>query len=380
MAIRSWQYSLPPLTTNAQGIADGRTVLPAPPDWIPRPIEIMGALIMNQGFPLPSGAMGGLWFVLADPGGYFTKTSRWPTTEAGPQGFFVNLAVMDFKPQLPMMVRHFLPEPYIFNDGDRLMADCSFVVPSTQGIGAQMIIQVFYKLSGSGPDFSLDAVADQYTKIILNMEGQTNTAAFRDTSNDVRTTTAYGNAKIIPSDMSGETAGVFDGVAVSGNKSCITVAASSDFNVGSGDFTVEAMVKPASTGGGYGVIACMGPGNVAFNFGQSGTKYKFYSSSNGTSWNVANGVDFGDAVAGVTASLAVVRDGNSIKLFCDGVLGATVSVSGALYDVSNPFTVGNQSATLSVPFIGEIDRVHYSVGIARYTAAYTPSTRPIVYP
>jgi len=380
--LRAWQYNLGPVQAGADGIGEMRVSLKLP-DSIPKPAKVWGAMIMNQGYPLPEGSNGGLWFVAADPDSYFSRLSRWPLTEAGTQSNFVAIATMDFKPYLPMMVQQFLPVPYLYREEDCLAVHGAFLVapgPAGTQPSANMIFELYYEVDDPAV-LALDEEADAFTKILINCQGIPNLSTFKDTSSN-RTITQSGNARISYSDLSGECAGIFDGVDIGGGvRSGMSVAASGGLAVGSGDWSMELRAKPANVTAGHRQLCSTGSGYAAsFYIGQNGTNYIFSASSTGTSWNVASQVVFGTAAAGVPASIGVFRDGSNIRLFCDGVLGATVSVSGALFDSGSPFYIGNNGPTGSQAFVGEIGRIHFAPGIARQTAAYTPTTNPIVYP
>jgi hypothetical protein len=107
-----------------------------------------------------------------------------------------------------------------------------------------------------------------------------------------------------------------------------------------------------------------------------GNSIKFCASSTNSGWDVANNISFGSPTLNSWNHFAVSRSGSSIRLFLNGVLGATVTSSAALTDHSSPFTIGSQFSGGN-PFTGYISNVRLVKGTAVYTSAFTPPTTPL---
>lgn len=152
-----------------------------------------------------------------------------------------------------------------------------------------------------------------------------------------------------------------------------------NFAFGAGDFTIECWFYRTSAGGAFDVIMTYGwPAiNGAFALLLDGSTLKFYASSNGSTWDISNGVSMGTITNGQWVHAAVSRQGSSIRLFTNGVLQNTVTSSSAFYgQLSYAFTIGVNNAGTSAGLIGYIDEVRVTKGYARYTANFTPSTTP----
>lgn len=76
--------------------------------------------------------------------------------------------------------------------------------------------------------------------------------------------------------------------------------------------------------------------------------------------------------------MAFVRTGNTLKLFVDGVQrGGDVAISGNVNPGSGIFAIGALGAFPSgLNFNGYIDEFRYSIGVARWTANFTPPPAP----
>ena len=163
-----------------------------------------------------------------------------------------------------------------------------------------------------------------------------------------------------------------------GSGDYLSVADNAAFEVGSGDFTLEGWFYGTAASAGDNLIvakcsAAYAPYWVSFNAGNS---IQFCASSANSGWDVANNVPFGSPTLNSWNHFAVSRSGSSIRLFLNGVLGATVTSSSPLTDHASPFTVGSQFNGAN-PFTGFISNVRLVKGTAVYTAAFTPSTTPL---
>ena len=153
---------------------------------------------------------------------------------------------------------------------------------------------------------------------------------------------------------------------------------------GSGDFTIEAWVKPASVSGAINYIVTAGSGtSTHFNFAlQLTTKLRLWLSSNGSTWNlITSDTTQGQGSTTVTAGkiyhVAMVRDGTNVKGYLNGNLEVTV-------DVGTNSVVSQSSENLNIGksayqgaygyFNGQIYAVRVVKGTAVYTSAFTPPT------
>lgn len=210
---------------------------------------------------------------------------------------------------------------------------------------------------------------DGFVKLMMHCDGADGSATFVDSSLSPRTLTASGNAQVDTAQAR------FGGGALlcDGDGDYVSAASASDFDLGSGDFTFDCWVRCQNNTEPAGVIFSRGAGYCGCIAAQNGSTFNLYSSSTGTSWNLASATVIGNVTANVWTHLAQCRVGGNLYCFQDGVLQATVSVSGALYDPAAAFKVGEQASGSC--FVGWIDEFRFSKGIGRWTAAFTPPVR-----
>jgi hypothetical protein len=170
------------------------------------------------------------------------------------------------------------------------------------------------------------------------------------------------------------------GVYISGVGSSITLTA---------DFTIEWWVYrvQATTVAGQCIGPIIGSSSVSDHSGNylamslgyltsSATEGKLYSSSNGSSWNVANGVSLGTGSAGTVGQwvhMALTRSGTTWNFYVDGTRTYTGTLS-TLYSQSTPsyITLGKSWSTVASPE-AYYDDFRVTQGLARYSgASFTP--------
>ena len=153
-----------------------------------------------------------------------------------------------------------------------------------------------------------------------------------------------------------------------------------DFNVGSGDFTIECWVKRNVIGAVHmisGLINSTGSPltNIMFDWqiqANNTVLCQLYSGT--TEYNVLSTGTITDT--NKWYHLAVVRYNNSAKMYIDGVAsGNAVNLTGVTINFPNfKLSVGRMGEYNGYYMNGYIDEFRFSKGIARYTANFTPST------
>jgi hypothetical protein len=161
-----------------------------------------------------------------------------------------------------------------------------------------------------------------------------------------------------------------------GSGDYLTVPDNAAFDYGSGDFTLECWIYltstlnekilTAHTSGGD-----LGPVNLWFS---SGT-LQLYSSSNGSTFDVADGATVGTPIVDSWNHVAVSRQGTSIRCFLNGVLGSTTTSSATLMNSTGTFQIGARNG--SNIYTGFISNFRVVKGTAVYTSAFTPPTSPV---
>jgi hypothetical protein len=152
------------------------------------------------------------------------------------------------------------------------------------------------------------------------------------------------------------------------------VPSASDLNF-TGDFTIDMWVRPASSGNGQVVLSKgYSGGYTSYMIYTSGGNYLFYGSTNGGSWNIANGVSMGSIALNTWTHLAVSRSGTNIYLYKNGVLQNTIAGAGAaVWSTTQPLWIGQYGGNNGY-FNGFVDEVRISNN-ARWTGSpFTPPT------
>lgn len=216
---------------------------------------------------------------------------------------------------------------------------------------------------------------DANTVLLLHCDGPNTSQTFTDSSSggtdSPRMFTARGNAQIDTSESQlGGASCLFDGTGDS-----FDTADSSDFQYGTGDFTIDVWIRPASISLllSHTIIAqiddSVGP-NIQWGLTLfAGGTLKFTS-------NVTDITVNGNSVlsTGVWYHVAVQRDGNNFTIFLDGVSDGTATSSAIIdHPAGKLVEVGGNAGVLY--FDGWIDELRVS-NVARYSGNFTPPTVP----
>lgn len=212
---------------------------------------------------------------------------------------------------------------------------------------------------------------DPYTKLLLHMNGVDASTTFTDSSASAHTFTAGGNAQIDTAQYKfGGASGLFDGTG-----DFIDTPAHADFNVGSGDFTIDFWIKRGTTG----VERVFGNSD---NAAGNSSFQALFNGDNKVGITVyvptAKNITSTGAIADTNYHhIAIVRDTNTLRLFIDGTADGTVDLTGTtIRDSAYKFTIGRMGEFVGVDygayFNGWIDEFRFSKGIARWTSNFTP--------
>jgi len=160
----------------------------------------------------------------------------------------------------------------------------------------------------------------------------------------------------------------------------LVAADSSDFELGSGDFTISMWIYPDSISPTNTVEALISHASHSAQLGwsmwwqtNSGlNRLRFFV--NGGARQYETNVDFtGNQWTYVTA----VRTGNTLKLFVNGVEGLSTSFAD-FTNYTGTLTIGSSTNWNSnYPFSGYLSDVRVVKGTAVYTSAFTPPTAPL---
>ena len=213
-------------------------------------------------------------------------------------------------------------------------------------------------------------VVDPSYALLLHMDGANNGTTFTDSSTSARAVTAVGNAKTSTTQTKfGATSAYFDGTG-----DYLSVADAAGLEPGSSDFTLQAWIRPDNVNAGnYSFFSKRADTSVVgpFLLRREGNVLSLKHSTNGTTW--ADQDTGGTLTANTWHHVALVRSGSTLKVYLDGALAITQTVSGSLHDNSAALLIGGD--TNANQWIGYIDEVVYEMS-ARWTAAFTPPSVP----
>jgi hypothetical protein len=221
--------------------------------------------------------------------------------------------------------------------------------------------------------------SDSYTKALFFCEGITYSTTLTDETG--KTWTANGDAKIINTNYKyGTSSMYFDGTG-----DYFDTPDHADFDLGSGNFTIQFWVKKVTDGVTYHLCGQMdNAGNYASR------SFDCYISTSNKSVCL-----FGQPSSALTCTstgsitvamgwthIAFVRNGNTITQYINGSVDGTLDVTGVTINNSAyKMAIGRTGEYPSEYFNGYIDSFEFVKGIARYTGTFTPAehTQTVIF-
>tara|TARA_E500000318_G_scaffold12786_2_gene11736 strand:- start:6320 stop:8857 length:2538 start_codon:yes stop_codon:yes gene_type:complete len=181
-----------------------------------------------------------------------------------------------------------------------------------------------------------------------------------------------------PYDYSGYTKADHGGsVYFDGAGDYLSIPDSSDFDFGNGDFTIEfwAYQKGVNADGTGSVVGQWAASNRGWVVYLSSTFILFSFSTNGSNYyNVSDG-------SGISYNewthVAIVRDGNTMKMYKNGTETYNAVFNSTIYNSSRILEVGANSSGTYGDYLGYLSDVRIVKGTAVYTSAFTPPTAPL---
>ncbi len=155
-----------------------------------------------------------------------------------------------------------------------------------------------------------------------------------------------------------------------GTDDFITVADSTDFDFGTGDFTMEGWYYATNVSGDRYLLnftTSAGNGHFGVNFYNGGWRVGLF---NGSLITGTTGIE-----TNVWHHFAWVRASGVMKFYIDGTqVGSNVTYSSAL-DCSGTFRIGTYATTTTYgEYLGYMQDIRITKGLARYTGNFTPPT------
>jgi hypothetical protein len=233
---------------------------------------------------------------------------------------------------------------------------------------------------------ALAAVQANFNLVTLQLPGtgtnNANNNTFLDSSSNNFTITRVGNTTqgtFTPySDAAGYWSNYFDGTG-----DYLTVANNAALNMGGGDFTIECWFYPTATPSASGhTLFAKRATTAAFTQIQllfvSNLTPQLYASTNGSSWGISNPAASVSCQLNSWNHIAVTRSGDTYRLFINGQVSATATLSGSLMSNAEAFSIGAGAANGGSPMTASyISNFRVVKGTAVYTAAFTPPTAPL---
>ena len=158
----------------------------------------------------------------------------------------------------------------------------------------------------------------------------------------------------------------------------------SDLDLDTNQFTIEMWVKSSTnpTSGNMNLVGQWGGNDKGYAVRYSlaeesfdGWGFQYCTNEQGTDINTINGST--GIADGQWHHLAVVRESSTIKLYTDGILSSSTSISGSLHITNSErdFYVGSDDSDKR--YTGNVSNVRVIVGTALYTSSFSPPTEPL---
>jgi hypothetical protein len=153
-----------------------------------------------------------------------------------------------------------------------------------------------------------------------------------------------------------------------------------DLGISGEPFTIEAWIYPTNTMASSGQIISKGGGTASWAT-TSGAQYQWTITSSALSWNFNSGgspigVNSGSVTLNAWQHVAVTYDGSTTRTFLNGVQQNTSASSYTAPTTRNLQYIGmTQSGGFTQAYIGYIDDLRITKGVARYTTTFTPPDR-----
>jgi len=231
---------------------------------------------------------------------------------------------------------------------------------------------------------SLDVASN--VSALLHCNGASGGSTITDETGKIWTPTAGFTTTSAQSKFGGSSV-LLNNISALSNRHAKTPA-SSDFDFGSGDFTIELWARYITNGNGYkGLVVCDGIGATRgwlfYLQDTSGTlgAPAFTAWVGGTSYTVALSTAL---TANVWTNIVAVRDGGTLRLYVGGVQQGSTAISGTVNNAAQPCVVGSlwgNGVVLSGScFYGYLDEIRVTKGSCLYPNGTTFAVQTSEWP
>lgn len=212
---------------------------------------------------------------------------------------------------------------------------------------------------------------------LLHFDGTNGSTTITDSSSSALNGLVAGTAAISTAQSKFGGASLKTGSA---NGNYMKLPATKVFDLGSADFTIEGFVWPVSQGTSYGAI--LGRWDDANSAAQD---FLVARASDGSVQVWFNGAQLiagnaGDLPTGAFAHVALTRSGTTIKVWINGTQVSSAALSGAINcAMTQGIVLGQSNFTAGSTFLeAYYDELRITLGVARYTATFTPPSAAFV--
>lgn len=225
------------------------------------------------------------------------------------------------------------------------------------------------------------ALADEDTKLYLNGNGENNSTVILDSSDSNHQVALHGD--VVISTQESKYGG--SSIKLDGSGDFLEIADSEDWNFGSGDFTIDFWINPTDLTELFRPLSqtVHNSTDEGWNILISGTLRFTWSTDGADEYMITSG-SMGLAV-GQWSHVAIVRNGNTLTIYCDGVQKGSGTITGSIYNCSQPLLIGVFQQTTpgnyTGYFNGYLDNIRVTKGTALWTADFQPPGPPptVVY-
>ncbi|MCG3177196.1 MAG: hypothetical protein MOGMAGMI_02164 [Candidatus Omnitrophica bacterium] len=254
---------------------------------------------------------------------------------------------------------------------ERLTADAATALLLSSGTGLDQVHGLEITRDGVRYRYDLEGRLDGYYLGEEYFERTEGLVQYGDQSASQHALQYYGNAE------SRGTQPLFGlhAIEYDGSGDYVEIADHADWDLGSGDFTVDLWARPDTLSGKQHLIgtADIPGGGDGWALRLDGTTIQTVGMHNGSAWgwNISSASGL---TSGQWAHLALTRQGNTLRLFVNGQLKGSATYTGSITS-SRALRLGrNHNTTYPYDYRGGLSEVRVVSGQALYTQAYTPPT------
>jgi hypothetical protein len=218
---------------------------------------------------------------------------------------------------------------------------------------------------------------DAFTKVLLHFDGANGSTSFPDTAKGASAPhawTSHGGAQLNSAHLKFGTSSLLNGAT----PSWIDTPDSADFTLGALDFTVDSWIYSVGITGATRILAgqiSAAANDLSFYLGLNpSNQITAFLSTDGVAGTAVNGTS--SVSINTWHHFAFVRKGNILKLFLDGIQeGGDQAFTGPAHDSSSSLSILRPGDDNALYFASLVDEFRMSIGIARWSANFTPPTR-----